>query len=144
MELKLQRQIKTTKSSIGDLFIDGKVFCNTLEDTDRGLKQSDTLDHIKQVKVQNQTAIPTGRYQVIIDMSTRFQKLMPHIINVPGYEGIRIHSGNTDVDTDGCILLGTYNKSTPDFVSNSRDAFNKFFPLLQNALKSGNVYINIL
>lgn len=144
MEIKIVRQYKNNKATVGTLTVDNIEVCNTLEDVDRGLKQTDTLDSIQKIKVQDQTAIPTGRYQVIIDMSTRFKKLMPHILDVPGFAGIRIHSGNTDADTDGCILLGTRDKSNPDFVSNSRDAFAKFYPKLQQGLKEGSVYINII
>lgn len=144
MELKIQRVEKDNKATIGGLFIDGEFFCSTLEDVDRGLTSVDTLAKIKEIKVQNQTAIPSGRYEVIIDMSTRFKKLMPHIINVPGFEGIRIHPGNSDVDTDGCIILGVWNKVDADWLSNSKDAFDEFFPKLQEGLKSGNVFINIV
>lgn len=144
MELKLNRVNKGVKSTIGELYIDNVSFCNTLEDTDRGLKQADSLASIQLAKVQNQTAIPIGRYEVIIDMSTRFQKLMPHVLDVPGFEGIRIHSGNSDADTDGCILLGSFSGSDTDWISNSKDAYNKFFPKLQEGLKQGNVWINIV
>lgn len=144
MELKLQRVEKDNKATIGGLFIDGEFLCSTLEDVDRGLKQTDTLVHIQEVKVQNQTAIPSGRYEVIIDMSTRFKINLPHILNVPGFEGIRIHPGNSDIDTDGCILLGVWNKIDKDWISNSRDIFNIFFPKLQEGLKQGNVWINIV
>jgi hypothetical protein len=142
MEIKLQRTIKTNLSTIGQLYI-GNVFqCNTLEDKDRGLSSTMSLDDIKKTKVQNLTAIPTGTYEVIIDHSTRFNKDMPHILNVPGFEGIRIHSGNTDEDTDGCILLGTASEEA-NFISNSRDAYSAFFPKLQAGLKQGKVYITI-
>lgn len=144
MELKVQRVEKDSKATIGGLFIDGSLLCSTLEDVDRGLTQDTPLADIVKIKVQNQTAIPTGRYEVIIDFSNRFQADMPHIINVPGFEGIRIHPGNSDIDTDGCILLGVWNKVDTDWISNSKDAFNEFFPKLQEGLKQGNVFINIV
>lgn len=144
MELKIVRQIKSKVSTIGTLYIDGIKECNTLEDIDRKLTSTDSITSINANKTYSKTAIPTGRYEVIIDMSARFKKLMPHILNVPGFEGIRIHSGNTDADTEGCILLGTADHNTKDFIGNSRDAFNKFYPKLEEALKKDNVFINII
>lgn len=106
MELKLKRYILTSKSTISDLFIDGHYFCKILEDTDRGLTSDMPIDEIKKIKVQGQTAIPKGRYEVILSMSARFKKLLPEILNVPGYLGIRIHPGNKPGDTEGCLLPG--------------------------------------
>lgn len=142
MELKIVRQSKTLHSTIGSLYIDGVKLCDTLEDTNRNLTSTMTLDQINKIKVPHETAIPTGRYQVIIDMSTRFKKLMPHILDVPGFEGIRIHSGNTSVDTEGCILLGT--KIDNDTIASSRDTIANFIPKLEDGLKKGNVFINII
>lgn len=144
MELKVERVEKNSKATIGMLYIDGEPLVSTLEDIDRGLISSMTEAEIASIKVQNETAIPSGRYEVIIDMSNRFNKLMPHILNVPGFEGIRIHPGNSDIDTDGCILLGTWNKVDSDWISNSVDGFNAFYPKLQEGLKEGNVFINIV
>jgi hypothetical protein len=73
-----------------------------------------------------------GSYEVVIDDSSRFKSLMPHILNVPNFEGIRIHSGNTDKDTEGCILLGT-TWAGGDFIGNSRVAFANFFTQLRDA-----------
>lgn len=133
MELKLIRKTFTATSTIGMLFINDqeKMFCYTLEDTVRG----------PGVKIPGRTAIPSGRYEVIIDFSNRFQREMPHVLNVPNFEGIRIHKGNTDKDTEGCILLGM--TKSEGFIGQSKDAFNKFFPLLQDSLKEGKVYITI-
>ncbi len=144
MELKLIRDIKSTKSTIGTLYIDNVKETNILEDVDRGLKQSDPLSYIITHKQYGKTAIPTGRYQVIISQSVRFKRFLPEIINVPGYLGIRIHPGNDAADTDGCLLPGTYSPKASDFVSNSKIAFDKLFPKLQAALKTGNVFINIV
>ena len=87
-------------SSPGDLFVNGEWQCHTLEDQDRELESGGT-------KVPGKTAIPLGNYSVIIDMSTRFQRLMMHVLDVPQFSGIRIHSGNTIFDTEGCILVGS-------------------------------------
>ena len=123
MKLELKRMFFKDTYTIGQLFVDGQYFCDTLEDVPRA------------VKVQNETCIPTGDYQVSIDFSNRFQRDMPHVLDVPGFDGIRIHSGNTDKDTDGCILVGQ-NKIKGEVI-NSRDTFNKLFPLMQNAIKEG-------
>ena len=95
------------------------------------------------VKVAGQTAIPAGTYKVIIDHSEHFQKDLPHILDVPMFEGIRIHSGNTDLDTEGCLLVG---KVWPggDDIMQSRYAFDEFFPKLQKALGEGEVTIQIV
>ena len=129
MELKILRKEFTENSTIGDFFIDNTFFSYVLEDMIRE----------PSVKVPGKTAIPEGRYQVIIDQSNRFKRAMPHVLNVPGFEGIRIHAGNTDKDTEGCPLLG-YTKSK-DFVGNSRLAFNRFFDILYEALMHDKVYL---
>ena len=123
MKLELKRMFFKDTYTIGHLFVDGQYFCDTLEDVPRA------------VKVQNETCIPTGDYQVSIDFSNRFQRDMPHVLDVPGFDGIRIHSGNTDKDTDGCILVGQ-NKIKGEVI-NSRDTFNKLFPLMQDAIQEG-------
>ena len=131
MELKILRKEFTEKSTIGDFFVNNTFFSYVLEDMIRE----------PGVKVPGKTAIPEGRYQVIIDQSNRFKRAMPHVLNVPGFEGIRIHAGNTDRDTEGCPLLG-YTKDK-DFVGNSRLAFNRFFDILYEALIHEKVYITV-
>lgn len=126
MELRVNRFKLTEKSTLGRLFVNGAEECFTLEDVRRP----------DGVKVQDATCIPGGTYKVIIDASVRFQRDMPHILDVPGFTGIRIHSGNTDADTDGCILLGDAVEND-DFISGSKDAFGKFFPKLQAAIAAG-------
>jgi hypothetical protein len=108
MKIDVIRKIYSEESTIGELHIDGKYFCDTLEDKDRDLRQTDHLEIIQKIKVMGKTAIPKGIYSLIMDMSTRFGKIMPHILDVPGFQGIRIHAGNTAKDTEGCILCGTY------------------------------------
>jgi len=126
MDLLLNRFKGTEKSTLGRLFVNGATECFTLEDVRRP----------DGVKVDGQTAIPAGTYNVIIDASTRFKRDMPHVLDVPGFEGIRIHSGNTDADTEGCILLGEKIEND-DFISGSHDAFNAFFVKLQAAINNG-------
>lgn len=130
MNLTVKRVAKKDTYTIGKLYIDGVYFCDTLEDKDRGLKQSDDLAYITKHKVYGETAIPTGTYNVSLTYSTKFKKILPLIENVKGFSGIRIHSGNTAQDSLGCILVGK--NTVVGKVTNSRDAFNALFEKLQN------------
>lgn len=129
----VKRKWFTDKSTVGELTFDGiKLF--TLEDTFR----KDGF------KIAGKTAIPFGTYEVIVNFSDRFQRPMPLLLNVPGFNGVRIHSGNTSADTLGCLLLGfQYDEKIPDFIGESRRAFSQFFPLLEDNLHKGKVYIEI-
>ena len=136
MEIKLIRETFTDKSAIGRLLIDGLFYGWTLEDKDRYLEADPSR------KVKGETAIPAGRYQVIINWSPRFKRELPLLLNVPGFEGIRIHSGNKPEDTEGCILPGK--TKGQDFVGRSREAFNEIFEAIQSALnKNEPVFIVI-
>jgi hypothetical protein len=119
MEILLKRVHKTATSTIGELSVDGKFECYTLEDVER------------KVKVKNETAIPKGKYKVVITPSNRFKRDLPLLLKVPGFEGIRIHSGNTNHDTEGCILVGQTRAA--DFINKSRKAFDKLFAKMQKA-----------
>ena len=130
MKLTLKREIKGIRSTIGKLYVDEDFFCYTLEDRVR-----------EGEKVYGETAIPAGTYEVIIDHSQRFGKKMPHILNVPGFEGIRIHVGNRPEDTNGCILVGKM--CGPDFIGGSRTAYQEFFDMLEAGLEEGKVFITI-
>ena len=121
MKIKVKRYEFRDTYTVGRMYIDDVYFCYTLEDKVR-----------EGEKVNGQTAIPTGTYNVIIDVSTRFGKQLPHILNVPNFTGVRIHAGNTSKDTEGCILLGhTY--AGKDFIGNSKSAFDVFFEKLKQA-----------
>ena len=96
MKLTLKRNFKGADYTFGKLYIDGHYFCDTLEDTVRPANK----------KIAGKTAIPAGNYKVIKSYSPRFKKILPEILNVPNFTGVRIHAGNTAKDTDGCILLG--------------------------------------
>ena len=128
MKLKLWRETLMPTVTLGKLYIDGVFECHTLEDCDRKLESGGT-------KIAKETAIPKGRYPIIIDFSQRFQKPMLHVMNVPQFEGIRIHAGNSAVDTEGCILLGM-GRGT-DRVFGSRLAVDAFFQKISAALSSG-------
>lgn len=118
MKLVVKRKAFLNDCTTGELHIDGKFFCYTLEDT------------VRDKKIDKITAIPYGKYKLILDFSNRFQKIMPHVLDVPGFEGIRIHPGNSATDTEGCLLLG--NKLGKGFVGNSRDAFTNFMNLIKD------------
>jgi hypothetical protein len=129
MELRLARTNLTGRSTTGELSIDGVFECYTLEDC------------IRPVKVKGMTAIPAGRYRVIITQSRRFKRLLPLLLNVPQFEGVRIHSGNVAADTEGCILVGR--TKGKDFVGESRAAFDKLFARLLAAVATEEIYLNI-
>jgi hypothetical protein len=130
MKLVLIRDQSDANGTFGRLYINGLFECHTFEDPDRQLEKQGT------VKVQNDSAIPRGIYQVIIDMSVRFKKLMMRLLNVPDFSGIRIHAGNTKKDTEGCILLG--NGRTRVGLFDSRTAVDKVFSAVDRALKAGD------
>jgi hypothetical protein len=127
MELRVDRYRKCEKSTLGRMFVDGAEECYTLEDVRRP----------DGVKVQDATCIPPGTYTVVIDASVRFKRDMPHVLDVPNFTGIRIHSGNTDADTDGCILLGSQ-VADDDLITGSKDAFDAFFAKLKAAIDKGD------
>jgi hypothetical protein len=108
MELLNERVIFEDKYTIGNFYANGNLLSNCLEDKVR----------IPFIKIPGETAIPAGRYEVVLDFSDRFKKIMPHILDVPDFDGIRIHGGNTDKDTHGCLLLGSW-KEGEDFVEAS-------------------------
>lgn len=119
MEIKIDRAWKRDGYTISRIYVNGKLFgCNTLEDTDRGLRQDMILEDIKRIKVYGETAIPSGSYECVYTYSTRFKKMLPLLLDVPGFDGIRIHSGNSAKDTLGCILVGKNDKK--GWISNSR------------------------
>ena len=130
MKLVIIRDQSDANGTFGRLYINGLFECHTFEDPDRQLEKKGT------VKVQNDSAIPRGIYDVVIDMSVRFKKLMMRLLNVPDFSGIRIHAGNTKKDTEGCILLG--NGRTRVGLFDSRTAVNKVFAAVDRALKSGD------
>lgn len=102
----LKRIARKNDYTIGKLYIDGEYFCDTIEDKDRGLDISMDIEEIKRIKVFGKTAIPTGTYKVEMTYSPRFKKILPLIVGVKGFEGIRIHQGNTADDSSGCIIVG--------------------------------------
>lgn len=141
MELTLIRTKKTELSTISHLLVEGTHECFTIEDTDRGLKQTMSLDEIKKLKVHGRTAIPEGRYQVVIAFSPRFKRLLPRLLNVPGFDGVLIHIGNYPRDTEGCVLPGMI--PSKDCVLASKTAFTNLYKKLLKIPKNDKIWINI-
>lgn len=135
MQITVTRNYKKPAYTIGRLYIDGAYICNTLEDTDRQLRQDMTTLQIRKLKIKGQTAIPTGTYEVTRTYSPRFKRQLPLVNNVPGFDGIRIHSGNTAKDTEGCILPGMNTRK--GMVTDSRKWFLVIDDRIAAALKTG-------
>ena len=136
MQILIQRHALKTGYTIGRMEINGRYFCDTLEDTDRGLRESMTEDEIAALKVKGATAIPTGTYR--IDMQTRsprFGRVLPRLLSVKGYAGVLIHSGNTADDTEGCILVGENRERGK--VLNSRATLEHLLAFLHAAQAEG-------
>lgn len=142
MELVLERKWKKSNYTIGILLIDNKKFCEVIEDKDRGLKDSMTTEQIKLIKKPNMTAIPTGTYDVTLDVfSSKFGNIpfykkvcngkLPRLLNVKGFEGILIHCGNTQLDTSGCLIVGE--NKVKGKVINSKITFEKLYNILKNS-----------
>lgn len=127
MELTLNRIFLGSSATIGELLINDKHLCDTLEDRVRPEGE----------KVYGETAIPEGTYEVKLTHSPRFKKILPEILNVPNFSGIRIHSLNKAEESEGCIGVGEWNGKDTNWISNSRNAFNKLFAILQEASDRG-------
>ena len=125
--LELIRIAKKPLYTIGRLIVDRKYFCDTLEDCCRDLD--------KEEKVMNETAIPEGTYEVIVNVSAKFRRKLPLLLDVPHFSGIRIHRGNTDKDTSGCILVGE-NKQQGRVI-NSTGYELKLTEMIEKAMLSG-------
>jgi hypothetical protein len=147
MELLLKREVFTDKSTTGSLFVNNIFECYTMEDKDRGLKQEMPLEEIKRIKKPGETCIPYGRYQIVVTKSDRFSLAakrdvyLPILLNVPGYLGIRIHTGNTAIHTEGCLLPGK--QRLTDKVLFSADAFKQLNDKINTSLKTEEVWITI-
>jgi hypothetical protein len=141
MELKVVRKTFTQESTIGELYVNDVFQCFIIEDVDRGLDSKMSVEEINKKKVFAKTSIPTGRYEIAITYSNRFQKYLPLLLNVPGFEGVRIHPGNTSADTEGCLLPGV--EKSKDFVGQSKAAFASLFAKLKAIEKKEKIFITI-
>jgi hypothetical protein len=135
MTLHLQREPSAKGATLGKLSIDGVVYCDTLEDQIREIPGVP----VSQWKVQDQTAIPAGRYKVEIAMSPHFKRELPHLLNVPGFSGVLIHGGNEHGDTKGCVLVGRQ-RWPPDRISDCAPARDHIIDAIK---KAGECWITI-
>lgn len=142
MKLTLNRIYKGTNYTIGKLYMDGEYFCDTIEDKDRGLTDNMTLEEIKKIKVYAETAIPTGTYNITLNIispkyknrepyKTLCNGKLPRLVNVKGFDGILIHIGNTERDSAGCILVGE--NKVKGKVINSTETFKRLYKKLKEA-----------
>lgn len=147
MKLYMKR-IKRSTYCISHLYIDGVYFCDVCEDADRGLTQDMPLAEIKKRKVYSKTAIPTGTYKIAMNIvSPKFAQRAPYkslcggrvprLLNVPGYEGILIHIGNSATQSAGCLLVGQ--NTVVGKVMNSTETFKKLYKKLKEAADRGEI-----
>ena len=129
LELNLKRSPSTTKCTIGSLWNGPQLLCFTLEDV------------VRETKIPNETAIPAGRYQVRMTYSMRFGKIMPQLMDVPNFAGVRIHGGNTDEDTEGCILVGMHKDK--DKIYDCPPALQKVYSLIAANETTGGTWLTI-
>lgn len=149
MVINVKRIYKGAGYTVGRLFLDGTYFCDTLEDRDRGLSSDMSAEEIAKMKVAGETAIPTGTYDVTLDVvSPRFavrkayrfcHGRLPRLIDVPGFSGILIHAGNTAKDSSGCILVGV--NSSKGVLTNSVAMFRQLY---QSVMKSRRGQLRIV
>lgn len=151
MDILLKRIARKQKYTIGKLYVDGKYVCDTIEDKDRGLSDSMTVEEIRKKKVKHETAIPTGKYIVTLNVvSAKFSKKpfyyqnankgrVPRLLNVKGFDGILIHSGTNQDSSSGCLIVGE-NKVVGKVI-NSQATFIKLYKILQGA--KDRIYITI-
>lgn len=127
MKLTLDRGQYDAGSTVGDLYIDGVWECATLEDA------------VRPEKIKGETAIPEGTYEVLLTQSPRFKRTLPLLVDVPGFDGIRIHPGNTHKDTEGCLLVGenVITSAGVPFLTHSRAAFDRLYDKLRAAAARG-------
>ena len=156
MKLKVERKWRKPLYTIGNLYIDGKFFCNTLEDPDRGLTSDMSLSKIKSIKIKGDTCIPYGTYKLSLDVvSPKYSNIkkypytsmakgkMPRVMEVPGFDGILIHAGNTQKDTEGCLLVGE--NKVKGKVINSQITWQKLYTrLLEAKVKKESITIEYI
>jgi hypothetical protein len=153
MEVTVARNERTETETFGRMFVDGTYVCDTLEDKDRGLKKIMTLGTLLKLKVKGQTAIPVGRYEVVTNVQSPKLKdkpayqfingMVPRITDVPAYDGVLIHIGNTEKDTEGCILVGTKSDAAVLDIVNSTEAFHKLIAILQQRKEGEQIFITV-
>jgi len=141
MNLIVKRHTFTDQSTIGDLLINGGYFCHTLEPTMREIKG----EPVEEWKIPGKTAIPVGDYKVIIDYSPHFQRDLPHVLTVPGFDEVRIHTGNFPKETEACLLVG-YGEGVNEITESVKalaDLLVKMKAAIKNKESISIYYINI-
>lgn len=142
-ELILQRRTLTPGCTIGELRDPGgfrKVY--TLEDAMREIHERDgSWRWHPGLKIPGRTAIPAGRYQIVVDLSQRFGRVLPRLLDVPDFSGVRIHPGNTAEDTDGCILVGTAIAGAT--LIYSRLAMDELLPDIEAWTSTGELWLTV-
>jgi Family of unknown function (DUF5675) len=131
MDIIVKRTLKTPTTTIGSLEISNVFRCYTLEDVERT------------EKIKGSTAIPKGKYQVILSYSPRFRRTMPLLLDVLNFEGVRIHAGNDSSDTEGCLLVGFVMDAKSEVILNSRAAFDILFTILEKAAPTEKIWLTI-
>lgn len=151
MEIFLKRIARKATYTIGQLYINGERFCDTIEDKDRDLNHNGKFDN-GETKVYAQTAIPNGRYEITMKVqSPKFSKktaykwcngYLPRLLNVPGFDGVLLHCGNTARDSAGCIIVGK--NTIVGQVTDSMNTFKKLYPSLKAASDRGEkIFITV-
>ena len=136
MNLTLKRLNLTPNYTEGELYVNGVYFCKTLEDTNRDLNKNGQFDN-NEKKVYGETCIPYGKYKVILSYSPKFKRELPEILEVPDFQGIRIHRGNKISDTLGCVLCGEKVKN--GYLSNSTPYEIKLVELFNFFILNNNI-----
>lgn len=153
MDLLLDRKYKKESYTIGNLYINKEFFCNTIEDKDRGLLNTMSLEEIKSKKISSITAIPRGTYKITLDVisprfgSRKFYKevcdgKLPRLLNVKGFEGVLIHCGNSAKDSSGCIIVGK--NKIKGGVTESQETFKTLYKKLKDAKDKGELLVLVI
>ena len=138
MKLKLERKYFKNTYTIGNLYVDGTFFSNTLEDKNRDVNKNGKFDN-GETKVYGETCIPFGTYKIVVNMSPKFKRELPRLLNVPSFEGVLIHRGNTAKDSAGCILIGE-NKVVGKVI-NSTPYEERLVKMMKTAISKGEEII---
>lgn len=143
MNLLLQRDVLVTTYTLGTLQVDGRRIGYTLEDPMREIVTDKGYQWLRRCKLAGKTAIPAGRYEVIVSYSARFRRLLPMLLGVPDFEAIRIHGGNDVDDTEGCPLLGLERDIAKGRVSNCAPAVDALTSMIRESAAAGKVWIEV-
>ena len=132
----------TDAYTLGELYINDKFFCYTMEDTDRGIDENHPTGAIKQIKVPKRTAIPYGDYRIMLSFSKKLKRFLPLLLDVPAFRGIRIHKGSTHEWSSGCILVGM--KKGNGKLLDILEAERKLIEVLKSVNETEAIYIKII